>query len=220
MQQAVVFWDVDTQVDFMRADGKLYVPDAEAIIPNLKALTDAAHARGIRIVASADDHVSGHGEVATAPDFKETFPQHCMRGTPGQAKIPETRLRDPLVIQPDPEDPTALAGRVRSHPGDILFLKHRFDVFTNVNVEPVLAILKPRHIVLYGVALDVCDRCAVEGLRARHPEIALSVVRDAVRPLDAGTGDRLLREWSDGGVQIVETRDVVSGGLLAGPGAA
>jgi len=31
LAQAVVFWDVDTQVDFMHADGKLYVPDAEAI---------------------------------------------------------------------------------------------------------------------------------------------------------------------------------------------
>ena len=38
----VLFWDVDTQYDFMRADGKLYVPDAERLIPNLKRLTDYA----------------------------------------------------------------------------------------------------------------------------------------------------------------------------------
>ena len=70
MQAAVLFWDVDTQVDFMHANGKLYVPDAEAIIPNLKRLTDYAHAHGIRIVASADDHVGGHRELSTAPDFR------------------------------------------------------------------------------------------------------------------------------------------------------
>ena len=39
----VIFWDVDTQYDFMKADGKLYVPDAEQLIPNLKKLTDYAH---------------------------------------------------------------------------------------------------------------------------------------------------------------------------------
>ena len=39
----IIFWDVDTQYDFMKADGKLYVPDAEHIIPNLKRLTDYAH---------------------------------------------------------------------------------------------------------------------------------------------------------------------------------
>jgi nicotinamidase/pyrazinamidase len=215
MQSRVIFWDVDTQADFMHADGKLYVPDAEAIIPNLKRLTDYAHAHGIRIVASADDHVGGHRELSPGPDFRETFPEHCMRGTPGQAKIPETRLREPLLVQPDPEDPALLAGRVRAHPGDILFNKHRFDVFTNANVEPVLAVLDPRHIVLYGVAQDVCARHAVDGLRTRHPAIRLSVVRDAMRPIDPAAGERLLRQWSDEGIRIVETNDIVAGGCWA-----
>ena len=213
MQRDVLFWDVDTQVDFMRADGKLYVPEAESLIPNLKRLTDHAHAHGIRIVASADDHVGGHRELAATPDFRETFPEHCMRGTRGQAKIPETRLKEPLVIEPDPEAPAALADRVRSHPGDILFHKHWFDVFTNPNVEPVLDVLDPRHIVLYGVAQDVCDRYAIEGLLARRPGARLYAVRDAMKPIDRDAGERLLRQWSDKGVTIVETHDVVVKGI-------
>src|SRR2546430_13380118 len=60
----VIFWDVDTQYDFMHADGKLYVPEAERIIANLQRLTDYAHAHGIRIVASADDHVMSHPEIS------------------------------------------------------------------------------------------------------------------------------------------------------------
>jgi nicotinamidase-related amidase len=32
----VIFWDVDTQYDFMHPDGKLYVPEAERIIGNLQ----------------------------------------------------------------------------------------------------------------------------------------------------------------------------------------
>src|SRR5437899_5190182 len=103
----VIFWDVDTQVDFMHQDGKLYVPDAESIIPNLKRLTDYAHAHGVRIVASADDHVPGHRELSATPDFRETFPLHCMRGTPGQKKIPETALRTPLVTNPKTVEPAA-----------------------------------------------------------------------------------------------------------------
>ena len=42
----LVFWDVDTLYDFMRADGKLYVRGSEEIIPALEALTGFAHARG------------------------------------------------------------------------------------------------------------------------------------------------------------------------------
>src|SRR5438132_1186884 len=83
----VIFWDVDTQYDFMKADGKLYVPDAEQLIPNLRKLTDYAHGHGIRIVASADDHVVNHSEISANPDWKTTFPPHCLRGTPGQRKL-------------------------------------------------------------------------------------------------------------------------------------
>ena len=64
MKQDAIFWDVDTQRDFMDADGKLYVPDAEAIKGNLDRLTRYAHVRGIRIVATADDHVPGHRELS------------------------------------------------------------------------------------------------------------------------------------------------------------
>jgi nicotinamidase/pyrazinamidase len=220
MQARILFWDVDTQVDFMHPDGKLYVPDAASLVPNLKALTDCAHAEGIRIVASADVHVRGHRELSAQPDFRETFPEHCMRDTPGQARIPETRLREPLVIEPDAEDPAMLADRARAHPGDILFHKHWFDVFTNANVLPVLTVLDPRHIVLYGVAQDVCVRYAIEGLLAHRPTTRLHVVRDAMKPIDSAAGERLLRRWSDRGAHIVATNDIVSGGLLAGLSAA
>ena len=210
----VVFWDVDTQVDFMHADGKLYVPDAEQIIPQLKRLTDHAHAERIRIVASADDHVAGHRELSATPDFKETFPEHCMRGTKGQAKIPETSLRDPLVIEPGRQDPAALGERVRSHAGDILLNKHWFDVFTNENIETVLGVLAPETVVLYGVAQDVCNRYAIEGLLTRHPEIRLLAVSDAMKPINREVAQHLLKQWSEAGVRIVETNDIVEEGLL------
>ncbi len=38
----VILWDVDTQVDFMLPDGKLYVPEAEEAIPAMKRLVEAA----------------------------------------------------------------------------------------------------------------------------------------------------------------------------------
>jgi nicotinamidase/pyrazinamidase len=210
----VVFWDVDTQVDFMHADGKLYVPDAEQIIPNLRRLTAYAHAKRVRIIASADDHVPGHRELSPSPDFRQTFPEHCMRGTKGQAKIPETRLEDPLVIEPGREDATALADRVRAHRGDILFNKHWFDVFTNENVETVLGVFAPRAVVVYGVAQDVCNKYAIEGLVDRHPEIRLFAVSDAMKPIDRDMAQHLLRQWAEEGVRIVDTNDIVEEGVL------
>jgi nicotinamidase/pyrazinamidase len=202
-----LFWDVDTQYDFMRADGKLYVPDAEQIIPQLKTLTDHAHRSGIRILASADDHVAGHRELSDHPDFRETFPPHCMHGTAGQKKIPETALRNPLVIDPAPQDPAAVRQRVAAHQGDLLVNKEWFDVFTNPNVEPLLAALDPERIVVYGVALDVCNRFAIEGLLARRPRAKLLAVTDAMKPIDASRADALLSDWQRRGVTMVTTNE-------------
>src|SRR3989475_10462133 len=164
----VIFWYVDAQDASMKPDGKLYVPAAAPIIPTLGRLSDYARAHSIRVLGSAADHVMEHAEISEHPDWQSTFPPHCLRGTPGQRKIPETALRDPLVIEPASCDPEALGERVRAHRGDILFHKHRFDVFTNENVMTVLEVIDPDDIVLYGVATDVCDKAAVEGL-LEHP---------------------------------------------------
>lgn len=210
----IIFWDVDTQHDFMKADGKLYVPDAEQLISNLKKLTDYAHGHGIRIVASADDHELDHPEISATPDFKETFPPHCLRGTPGQRKIPETALRDPLVVEPEPQDPAGLTAKIRAHRGDILLHKHRFDVFTNANTLTVVDALDPHDVVLYGVALDVCDKYAIEGLLQHRPHIRIFAVVDAMKPIDRDCAQHLLKEWGEEGVRLVKTSEVVVGGLV------
>lgn len=210
----LLFWDVDTQYDFVRSDGLLYVAGSEEIRPVLRALTDYAHQHGIRIVASADDHVPGHRELSDTPDFQTTFPPHCMRGTAGQRKVSETPLRNPLVFEPEPMDPAKVRRHVAVHEGDLLFHKHWFDVFTNVNVEPALDELDPDVIVLYGVALDVCNRYAIEGLLGRRPQTQLLLVTDAVRAIDPAAGERLLADWQGRGVRLVTSNDILRGGAL------
>ena len=210
MRSDLVFWDVDTQVDFMKSDGKLYVPDSESIIPTLSRLTDYAHAQRIRIFASSDDHMPGDRELSATPDWKTTFPDHCMRGTPGQLKIPETALNHPLRIEPEAQDPAAIGARARGHDGDILFLKRWFDVFTNENVLPVLRALAPARIVLYGVALDVCDKYAIEGLLTHRPDIRLALVTDAARASHDDQREPLLREWAQRGVQLLTSNQVLA----------
>lgn len=206
-----VFWDVDTQVDFMRHDGRLYVDGAETIVANLAALTDFAHGNGIRIIGSSDNHDPTDDELSETPDFTDTFPPHCLRGTHGQSRIPETTLRDVLVVEPEHAVPDVLR-LVDNHPGDILFHKRYFDVFTNPNVSPVVEALGVDEIVLYGVALDVCNRYAVEGLRVRHPGVAVTVVTDAVRAINEDGREALFDDWNRRGVLFTVTGDVAGVG--------
>ena len=47
-----VFFDIDTQLDFMYPAGALYVPGAEKIVDQIAALNRFAGAEGIPLVAS------------------------------------------------------------------------------------------------------------------------------------------------------------------------
>ncbi len=210
----LIFWDVDTLHDFMKAEGRLYVSGAEEIIPAVGALTDFAHARHIPIVASADNHDPSDAEISDAPDWKVTFPPHCMRGTPGQLKLAETELRDPLVIEPEPQDPGALAHRILSHRGDFMLHKHTVDIFSNANTVTLLRTLEPQAIVLYGVATDFCDRHTVEGLLRHAPRAAIHLVTDAIRAIYPEEGERLVAGWRERGVVTVESADVIHGDAL------
>jgi len=210
----LIFWDVDTQYDFMRSDGKLYVTGSEDIIPAVKALTEFAHSNHILIVASADKHELSDLEISDTPDWESTFPPHCMRGTPGQLKIEETQLQNPLVIESELQDPEALAQRVLAHRGDFLLNKHAVDVFTNGNVPALLRALEPEAIVLYGVATDFCNRYAVEGLLRALPEVKLYLVSDAVLAIVPEEGERLIAGWRERGVRIVTVREIVEEHVL------
>jgi nicotinamidase-related amidase len=210
----LIFWDVDTLYDFMKSDGKLYVPGSEDIIPAVKTLTDFAHANRIPIVASADNHELSDPEISDAPDWHATFPPHCMRGTPGQLKIAETELRNPLVIEPELQDPGTLVREVLGHRGDFLLNKRAVDVFTNANVPTLLRALEPEAVVLYGVATDFCDRYAVEGLMRELPRADLYLVTDAVRAINAEEGERLIAGWGDRGIRMITVSQIVQENVL------
>jgi nicotinamidase/pyrazinamidase len=207
----VVFWDVDTQVDFMVPQGKLYVPDAVEITENLGRLTRHARARRVPRVASVCDHVLEDAEISAAPDFRTTFPPHCLRGSEGQRKIPATAMESPLVVPNRPEDPAELRRRLERHTGEILIEKNDFDVFRNPNTTVVLDALQPETLVVYGVAQDVCDERAVEGFLKRGGARVV-FVEDAAKAIDARRGALLLAEWKRRGVSVVTTEAVIAGG--------
>ena len=202
-----VFWDVDTQVDFMRPTGKLYVGGAEGIEDNLAKLTQFARYSGIRLLGSVDYHEPSDSEISEQPDFHETYPPHCLRGTPGQAKVPATAPLNPLWIDAEFQNVDDLIGRVMSHNGEVIFRKQRFDVFSNPNVDPVLNALDPVELVVYGVALDVCNRHAIEGFLARGRKVTL--VTDATRAINPGRGDALIDDWQSRGVKIANASALV-----------
>jgi nicotinamidase/pyrazinamidase len=198
----VILWDVDTQIDFMLPEGKLYVPGAEAAAPAMKLLVDAARAANAVHVASADDHELTDEEISDQPDYERTYPPHCLRGTRGARKIPETEQEDPVPITLEPLPERYLEGR------EFLLLKKSFDVFTNPNTETLLARLDPQQIVLFGVATDVCDDAAIRGFLQRGRKVLF--VEDAARGLDESRVAACTASWREAGVEFTTSAEVIA----------
>jgi nicotinamidase/pyrazinamidase len=202
----VILWDVDTQVDFVLPHGRLYVPGAEETVPAMKRLVDAVRAAGVVHVASADDHELTDSEISETPDYSTTYPPHCLRGTRGARKIPETEQEDPVPITLEVLPERYLRGR------EFLLLKKSFDVFTNPNTDRLLEHLDPDQIVVFGVATDVCDDAAIRGFLDRGRRVLF--VEDAARGLDEGRVATCTSAWREAGVEFSTAERVIS--LLTG----
>ena len=131
-----VFFDVDTQLDFLSPAGALYVPRAEYRIPAIAALNRRAISAG-RLVSTVDAHPENDIEF-------RTWPPHCIVGSLGQRK--------PAKL---------LVG-----PGQIVFEKTTTDAFLNPRLLPLLAELGADRYVVYGVVTEICVRFAALGLLA------------------------------------------------------
>jgi nicotinamidase/pyrazinamidase len=208
MSARPVLWDVDTQIDFVLPDGKLAVPGAAAAVPAMARLVEWARARDVVHVASADDHELTDPELSATPDFQSTYPPHCLRGTRGAQKIPETEQADPLPLSHTAYPPGLLRDLVAGR-REILLLKKSFDVFTNPSADALVELLDPSEVIVFGVATDVCDHAAIVGLLRRGRRVAF--VEDAARGLDETSTRACLSQWRDAGVRFTSSHAVVTG---------
>lgn len=196
----LLFWDVDTQMDFVFPGGKLYVPGAEKIVANLKGLTEVAASQGIPIVATTDAH------SPSDPEFAQ-YPPHCLAGTPGQRKVEGTVLQRHYVV---PNRKINLPANLDQFP-QIVIEKQATDVFTNPNMEAALKRLGEREIVVYGVVTEICVDLAARGLIQRGYRVHL--VRDAIQHLDAAKGRATIEYVRQRGGRLLTTGEVRSGAL-------
>ncbi len=226
----VVFWNVDTQYDFMRNDesfqGSLAIPGAREIEGNLERLTKLANAMLIMVVNTADWHNEQTKEISDTPDFKTTFPKHCMQRTKGADYIPATAPRGMTCVvdwqtKADYEklkrnlfhleicDVTLGGDEIEN----IILYKDHFDIFQgNQNADNVVKILNPEIAVVYGVATNVCVNYAVLGLLKRG--VKVYVPTDAIKELPGLPLEEVLDNWKEKGAVLIKVdgvRNIING---------
>ena len=219
-----IFWNVDTQYDFMRNDesfkGTLAIPGARAIEGNLEKLTALAAKERIIVVNTADWHTPESKEFSGTPDYKTTFPPHCLADTLGAEFVPATKpnaqtMGKPFVITCNRPGyggwPTGVGMTRDLEQGppsrNFVIRKDAFDVFAgNQWTDTVISWIEPQAAIVYGVATNVCVDYAVMGLRKRGIEIF--VPTDAIKELPGCDLEALFKKWTGAGVKLGKTGDV------------
>ena len=129
-----VFFDIDTQIDFVYPAGALYVPGAEQILPVIGELNRHAPV----VISTMDAHSEDD------PEFK-IYPHHCVLGTTGQHKPAVTLVRRPHPPVDSRKTDTRLLSPAR--------IWRR--CWTNSNAD---------RYVVYGVVTEICVKYAAFGL--------------------------------------------------------
>jgi nicotinamidase/pyrazinamidase len=195
----IIFWEVDTQVDFMLPGGKLYVPGAEKIIPNIERLLEAARVSHTLVVSSRCAHTEND------PEF-ERFPPHCIRGTPGAEIIPEGMMENYRIVSNSPATP--LPADILRAP-QIVIEKQMLDVFSNPHTSELVEQLGgDAEYAVFGVVTEYCVQLAAQGLLERGHRV--TIVTDAIETLDAEAGRRALSELRGMGASTTTTSQLVA----------
>jgi len=209
-------FDIDTQHDFCRPNGALYVKGAEEVIPLVARLNTEAQAHGIPLFGSVDTHIPHDMEFK---QYGGPWPSHCVKGTEGWLKSPTTLLGDFRFIPDSDEDSpynvsgdavlyslNAMKGRV------FYFEKSLYSFLANPYAVPTIDALVQfsgyKTFEVYGVATDYCVKEAVLGLRERWPSSRVRVVLDACRGVAKDTTEAAIREMQEAGAVMVTMADV------------
>ncbi len=197
----MIFFDVDTQRDFMDEDGALYVPGADAIRNNIERLLRGAGRSGTTTISTRCTHDPDDAEF-------EIFPPHCVNGTPGAERIfPDLpalpRVEIPAGSTPDPQA-TIEKGK------HYIIGKKVFDPFSNPWLDGLRqsGVFRDTDCILFGVATDYCVIAGGLGLAAGGARVR--AVSDAISGVAAQTTQEALGRLRDAGVEFITTDEALA----------
>ncbi|MCL4433880.1 MAG: nicotinate phosphoribosyltransferase [Actinobacteria bacterium] len=182
---------IDVQNDFCEG-GSLAVEGGHGVAQRLAGILGQGHrtTTGVYdyVIATRDYHENPEGHFAANPDYRDTWPPHCVIGTSGA------------------ELESALSGILF----DAIFDKGRFlpaysgfegaEVITGMPLEQWLADHEIGAVDVAGIATDYCVRATV--LDARKAGIGVRVLADLCVGVNPETSEQAMHEMSDAGAVI------------------
>ncbi|HUZ85933.1 MAG TPA: isochorismatase family protein [Candidatus Baltobacterales bacterium] len=181
---------VDLQSDFVQ-EGSLPVPNGLQVAAQV-----ARHIRHFKteydfVVASRDYHEDPQGHFSATPDYVNTWPPHCVIGTPGAAFVPpiQNLVREKII------QTVVSKGRHEA----------AYSAFEAVdarghNLLDVLREQRIDHIDICGIATDYCVRASA--LDARKNAFQVRIMINLCAAVTEATGLQAIEEMKAAGCQV------------------
>jgi len=119
---------VDMQNDFVKPEGKLFVPTAPQTVPVIKGLLEKARKAGVLRIFTQDTH------YPEDPEFK-IWGEHVLKGSWGWEIIDELK---PKI------------------PEEIVVEKMRYDGFFGTSLDHILRVYGIKNLVVVGTVANIC----------------------------------------------------------------
>jgi nicotinamidase/pyrazinamidase len=193
--------------------GELPVESAPRIVPVANKVVEVALDHNLAVIDVGDAHPEHTAHFSDNPNFVDTWPQHCVDGTPGAESHPElVTVHDPRVLHFKKGD---VAARTPAEDNSYTAaLAHRTDPETGVDqlLPDYLRAHGIWRVIEYGLteSLDkhLCLGTSALDLLAQGFQVA--IVEDAMEPLVPGTKDECLRRLGQAGIQIINSHEAVA----------
>jgi nicotinamidase-related amidase len=169
--------DIDTQRDFLLANGKMCTQNHPVVLANIRRLTAWARLKNIRMISTTRINPPNHSRL----DF-------CVEGTPGQEKVPYTIRNRHISFSAD--GCTDLPRDILRRYDQIIVDKRCDDPFDEPRADRILS--------------ECAVKSTVLGLLARRRNV--TVITDAVGHRDKETANIALRQMEAKGANMIDTK--------------
>jgi len=172
-----IFFNVNTQRDFF--EGSYKIPSVEHILNNLNDLTQYAKIKNVKVVSTVGWYPENANHLSSSPDYKKTFPKHCLMNTEGAKFLKETSPESYFLM--DWNSPQGLQFHELHNNNNVVVTKKTMDFFEgNTYSESLIhnlgiPIMQRPNFLVYGVNIGP----TVLGLLRRG--YSVKVVEDANR---------------------------------------
>ena len=190
-----VIIDVDTQKDFLLADGKVCIRNHRRVLGHIRRVMAWARTRGVPIISIAEIHPDNNGESEYT---------HCIDGTTGQAKVAYTLVENRVSFPADGH--TDLPMNMLRQYAQIILHKRCVDPFEEPRIERLLTEMRANEFLVIGSTAEGAVKAAALGLLQRGKNV--TVITDAVGSHNKREAKLAIRKVEAKGAKLIETKRI------------